>query len=410
MNTHLLILSSLIAGAALADPQPNPPARPEAAQPVAKPNPPPPPNGGGNAVVKTRMFINGVEVDPAAAGAAGAGLGGVIHAEAIQVDQAGGMIHIGGPNGHAVQALPIGDMGGFGGMMFGGDDGDFEMGADTRAAIRKNLMAHLKNNPQLPPEARRQILKDALKNGPASAVPPPPVDYLPQYQMDDYSKYVAHDKDGDGFLNEQEAAAYGEALRAEETAKAAWYGKAMLATYDKNHDGKLDDAEKKEYQEFVQLVQEIQKEKAQKQAEFTKQYDQNQDGKLDAAEYTQALKQEEIKRLRQQLLQARPALDLDKNGKFDDAEFAAFEKEMLPKYDANKDGKLDKPEIRKVLGVFTMEHFQQMQQQMQADQQAAEKAKEQRYDIDGDGKLNAAERKRMQDDQKLGAQVPPQDE
>ena len=409
MKPHLLILSALIAGSVLADPQPNPTAKPDAAKPVAKPNPParPPivrPVPGGNVMTQTRMFVNGVEVDP---GEAGGVLPGVIQGGAIQIGGAGEAIPFGDVGG-IINAMPM-EMGD-GMMVFGGEDGGLDIGADQHMAMRRNLMAHLKNNPQLPPEARRQILKDAIKGGPASAVPPPPVDYLPQYQMDDYTKYVAYDKDQDGFLSEPEAAAYAEALRAEEAAKAAWYGKAMLAAYDKNNDGKLDDAEKKEYQEFIQLVQENHQEAMKKQAEFVKQYDTNKDGKLDAGEYTQALKQEEINRLRKQLLQAKPALDLDKNGKLDDAEFAAFEKEMLPKYDQNKDGKLDKKEIRRILGKLTMEHFRDMQRQMEADQKTEQKAKEKRYDLDGDGKLNADERKRMLEDRKTGVQVPPQDE
>jgi Ca2+-binding EF-hand superfamily protein len=83
---------------------------------------------------------------------------------------------------------------------------------------------------------------------------------------------------------------------------------------------------------------------------------------------------------------------------------------MLPKYDQNKDGKLDKKEIRRVIGALTMEQFRNMHQQMQIDQKADQKAREKRYDVDGDGKLNEAERKRMQEDRKTGVQVPPQEE
>lgn len=422
MKFHLLSLSALIAGVALADPLPPPPVKPDA----AKPNQPAKQNaagtmviggggnnGGANVVTKTRMFVNGVEVDPAEAGGVGGigGFGGMI--QAIPVNPAAGQLILNGGGAINIGAIDGDMMMGMAGV--GDDENGFEpgeMGMDphTAAIIRKNQMLHLKNNPQMPQEVRRQLLKESIKMGMPKAVPPPPADYLPQYEMDDYAKYVGYDKDQDGFLNEQEAAAYAGALRTEEAEKAAWYGKAMLATYDTNKDGKLDDAEKKEYQEFTKLVQDIHKETAQKQAEFVKEYDLNKDGKLDGQEYGQALKQEEIKRLRAQLLRLRPVLDLNKDSKLDDAEFAAFEKEMLPKYDQDKDGKLDKKEIRRVIGALSMEQFRDMQQRMQEDQKADQKIKEKRYDIDGDGKLNAVERKRMQEDQKTGVQVPPQDE
>lgn len=377
-----------------------------------------------NGVAQTRMFVNGVEVDPKQA------QGMVQVVKGAQEIKLGGeglrLMNEGAAGGGAAMAMPmvlnaIGDEDeGFGPVVIGGDDEDGgfiggfgipgRMDPQTMAAMRRNQMKHLKNNPQLPQEARDAILKNSIKMGMPSAVPPPPPDYLPQYQMDDYTKYVAYDKDQDGFLNDEEATAYAEALRADEAAKAAWFRQAMLAEYDQDKDGKLSDAEKKEYQEFTKTVQELNKEIAAKRAEFVKRYDKDGDGKLNGEEYGEAVKQEEMRKLRKQLLSMKPALDTNNDGKFDDAEFAAFEKTMLPKYDLDKDGKLSKKELRKVVGAITTEHFKEMQKQAEAGWKAQQQAQEKRYDIDGDGKLNDAERKRMHDEQNKGIQAPAQEE
>lgn len=177
------------------------------------------------------------------------------------------------------------------------------------------------------------------------------------------------DKNGDGRLDDDERALAHEAmLDQQEKRRAAKeaalntevdqsFRRRVLEQFDKNHDGKLDDAERAEARSYFE-ENGIGQNPAVR-AELLKRFDRNGDGRLDETERTEM----------QRFLQNRPAkaggplalreeilrrFDHNGDGRIDDAEWAELEPTLrarieaaplqLRRYDKNGDGRIDDTE------------------------------------------------------------------
>ena len=201
--------------------------------------------------------------------------------------------------------------------------------------------------------------------------------------------------------------------------KCGGHDKRLLAKYDADKDGKLDDAERAKAKADCKKRHD----------KYVKKYDKNKDGKLDAEERKAAHDARKkcshhgkchCKRggyhgkcgdFRNKLL---AKYDADKDGKLDDKEKAAMhkawrEKWELARYDKNKDGKLDKAELaardkaraerEKRHEAFIKKYDKNKDGKLDDKEKAAmhkawrEKWELARYDKNKDGKLDAEERK-----------------
>ncbi len=165
-----------------------------------------------------------------------------------------------------------------------------------------------------------------------------------------------YDKDGDGKLNDEEKAA----LQADAKAMMEQKKAAFLAKYDKDGDGKLSDEEKaamkadfqakreQRHAEFAQKHPEIAAKMEQKKAAFLAKYDKDGDGKLSDEE--KAAMKADFQAKRGQEGCQRPdgprgpkAHRHMHKGMF--ARMMVGRALMLEKYDADKDGKLSREEL-----------------------------------------------------------------
>jgi Ca2+-binding EF-hand superfamily protein len=172
------------------------------------------------------------------------------------------------------------------------------------------------------------------------------------------------DKNGDGKLDEAELADAHEAMLQEQMSRQAAVAKSprapelqakMLEMFDKNHDGRLDDDERAAMRKYVEengLGPD-----GQTRVDLVKRFDKNGDGKLDESERA-AMMAFLRGRRPQGSIQMRDFLlvlfDKNADGKLDDAELAELEKTMRPRmeqnpqqlrrFDLNGDGKIDDAE------------------------------------------------------------------
>ncbi|MFH1067011.1 MAG: hypothetical protein V1746_03850 [bacterium] len=218
-----------------------------------------------------------------------------------------------------------------------------------------------------------------------------------------------YDANKDGKLDDNERAA----MQRDIAEKKVKFEAEILAKYDANKDGKLDGAERK-------IAQAEQKKLLEK--KLLEKYDKNKDGKLDADE-RMAMQQDQRGQGGQKplwrgnvsgsltpILPTGPAFlqnyDANKDGKLDEGERAAMQKDMeekrakfeaerLAKYDANKDGKLDEAEK----GVMQKERRKEMEEHQKKFQQDRAQFL-QKHDVNKDGKLDEEERKEAAKDDK----------
>jgi Ca2+-binding EF-hand superfamily protein len=193
------------------------------------------------------------------------------------------------------------------------------------------------------------------------------------------------DQNGDGKLDDEEKAAMKEAMKQERGPRGSGdigslggpgqpddpagrmdrFRQEMLKRFDKNGDGKLDEAEQAEADkaraEFIQ--KRGGPEAARMREEMIKRFDRDGDGKLDADELAdlEAARQQMQQlggagRFREQMMKM-----FDKNGdgvldEAERAEAAKFREEQVRRFDKNGDGKLDPEERAEALKAFMTEH------------------------------------------------------
>lgn len=220
------------------------------------------------------------------------------------------------------------------------------------------------------------------------------------------------DKNGDGRIDEDEKAEAHDAVRAEQMAKETaalqslgGFQKTAVELFDRNGDTRLDENERLDALDFVQ-----QSGNAQVREALFKRADKDQDGKLDQSERRelQLYAEEHRGELMQELLLKN--FDRDGSGELESAETATIreafrrtspaQSERLAvqrflqgkgsvlvrdwlriRFDANRDGKLDADEQR-----AAQDHSQQYREEV------TREAMLHRFDVDGDGFLETAER------------------
>lgn len=225
-----------------------------------------------------------------------------------------------------------------------------------RSAIRK-----IQGKQDLTAKQRMGMLKSLIRVSAnpdeTPILPPPPPDFLPQYSIADYLQYADYDTDHNGTLDDQEVATYVAAEQKRLAARAKGFNAAMAEQFKKelkDPDGKAG------YETLIQEIQAIRQETKAKEKVVVQKYDQDRDGQLNGAEYAQAIQQ--IKKAATEAEQEQRQL---------------FERQM-------KERRL------------RMEEAQQKEAM--------------RFDLDGDGKLNDAERQRMQQERNLNVAAPPMEE
>ncbi len=165
----------------------------------------------------------------------------------------------------------------------------------------------------------------------AATVQRAPENALPPGRMTAEEILKRFDKNGDGKLDEDEAAAAHEAMldaqmqrRAAATAaKPGQIPPRLLAMFDRNHDGQLDDAERAEMRKYLEthgpaggggalmgMRQEI-----------VRRFDQNHDGKIDDAEWAEL--GPVLRQRLEAMLQQLHRIDKNGDGIIDDEEWAA---------------------------------------------------------------------------------------
>lgn len=163
----------------------------------------------------------------------------------------------------------------------------------------------------------------------------------------------------------------------------------LLARYDANGDGKLDENEK------GAMRRHLQKEFEPLRNRMLAAYDSNGDGKLDADEQ-QAGRKAELAKLDGLRTSMLPKYDANLNGTIDPGERAEIRRDgqeflkdvkaqVTQRYDANNNGVLDPEESAAVSAVA-----EKLRQEMR------ERLKQ--YDVNGDGKLDEAERDKLKSD------------
>lgn len=175
----------------------------------------------------------------------------------------------------------------------------------------------------------------------------------------------------------------------------------LLGKFDANHDGKLDDAEKtalkaglkdaadKRVAGAIKTVESgDQKKNAKPRDEILKRFDASRDGKLDDAE-KQAMKATAAGEAEKRATESLKLLDSQP-----DPKEAAQAAEAIKKFDANADGKLDKTEGAALRAQLAAS--QALARQEREARQGAEILK--KHDANGDGKLDDAEKAAMKAD------------
>ena len=147
------------------------------------------------------------------------------------------------------------------------------------------------------------------------------------------------DKNGDGKLDEAELADAHEAMLQEQMTRQATIAAAprapqfqakMLEMFDKNHDGRLDDEERAEMRKYAE--QNGLGENGEVREELLRRFDKNADGKLDDAERMELQRFLEERRgqgtapVREFFLRQ---FDRNNDGKIDEAEWAAAKEQVL---------------------------------------------------------------------------------
>ena len=207
-------------------------------------------------------------------------------------------------------------------------------------------------------------------------IPAPPSHAPAKKTLSDEEMLKRFDTNHDGKLDEDETAAAHEAMLKEmmdrqnpaavspNMAGGQRFRQQMLARFDKNHDGQLDDGERAEMQKYLQ-AQGLTPTGAVRE-ELIKRFDKNGDSRLDAEE-TAAL---------QKFLQERRAQSgAGKGGGGGPAQMREF---LLQQFDKNGDGKIDDSEMVELERV-TRPRMEKNPQQLQ------------RYDTNHDGKIDDAE-------------------
>jgi Ca2+-binding EF-hand superfamily protein len=194
-----------------------------------------------------------------------------------------------------------------------------------------------------------------------------------------------HDANGDGKLDADERKGYYEEYRE----------RAKIVQWDKDGDGRLSDAERKEM-ETKQA--EWKKQAEENRRKWTLQrWDKDSDGKLSEEELAAKKAQEDewkerAEQYRKEQAELRKKHDADGDGKLNADERKAYyeamrEKWQLRRWDKNKDGKLSEEEL-------AAKKAQEDEWKKRSEQYRKEQAElRKKYDADGDGKLNADERK-----------------
>lgn len=252
-----------------------------------------------------------------------------------------------------------------GAMALGNDEGEPfwrpNMTTEFRAQAQLSAIRKIQNKPELTPKQRLGMLKSLLRTSAkpemTGPLPPPPPDFLPQYSLADYLQYADYDADHDGQLSEPEIAAYVTAEQKRLAARAKGFNAAMMEQFKKD----LQDPEgQAAYGTLIQEVQAARQEAKLKEAEMIKPYDLDKDGKLNGGEYAWAI---------QQIENAAAQAEQEKH-----------------------------------------RQFERQRQEQLLRMEEARKKEALRFDLDGDGKLNDAERQRMQQERNLNVAAPPLEE
>ena len=235
------------------------------------------------------------------------------------------------------------------------------MTTEFRAQAQLSAIRKIQNKPELTPKQRLGMLKSLLRTSAkpemTGPLPPPPPDFLPQYSLADYLQYADYDADHDGQLSEPEIAAYVTAEQKRLAARAKGFNAAMMEQFKKD----LQDPEgQAAYGTLIQEVQAARQEAKLKEAEMIKPYDLDKDGKLNGGEYAWAI---------QQIENAAAQAEQEKH-----------------------------------------RQFERQRQEQLLRMEEARKKEALRFDLDGDGKLNDAERQRMQQERNLNVAAPPLEE
>ena len=315
----------------------------------------------------------------------------------------------------ALQGLPPIALPALNTMLFGpGVDGDnanpWEPAGLPVSQLRTTIR-RLQEKPGLESRQRLAMIKSVVRRGQLPLLPPPPPDYLPQYSLLDYLEYADYDANRDGVIDEAEGAAYLEAEKQRLAAKIQGFNAAMVAQFGQDRQTEEGEAA------YAAILKELQGQRRQardNEAVFVKTYDKNQDGRVDGEEYAVAVAEARERKVCEELMRlGYPQYDANGNFQLDADEYVLFKKEIVPKLDKNHDGRLDAEELAAAREEAMAQRQQQAQRQMQDQQQRGQrqqKQQEARYDLNGDGKLDAQERQRMQQDRNLQVAAPPLEE
>jgi Ca2+-binding EF-hand superfamily protein len=194
-----------------------------------------------------------------------------------------------------------------------------------------------------------------------------------------------HDANGDGKLDADERKAYYEEYRE----------RAKIVQWDKDGDGKLSDAERKE----METKQAEWKKRAEENRRkwMLQRWDKDSDGELSEEELAAKKTQEDewkkrAEQYRKEQAELRKKHDADGDGKLNAEERKAYydairAKQQLRQWDKDKDGKLSEEEL-------AAKKTQEDEWKKRAEESRKAQAElRKKHDADGDGKLNADERK-----------------
>ena len=220
------------------------------------------------------------------------------------------------------------------------------------------------------------------------------------------------DANADGWLDEQEKRAAMAAMQKRAAREVERKNAETLYAYDANHNGKLDGKETEPMQAEIAEAKARRQDWSRQRQLMLSRYDANKDGELSLAE-RQAMAMGEVEE--QVFSSSRVLRRYDKNGdgQLDEGEKAKARTAWLETGDRNHNGKLDLAEMYALIRT-EQARAKELAGRKDKVRETPEEQRLRQFDLDGDGQLNAEEKRRADenDRQKRALQIkaPPMEE